>query len=314
MLARITWVWHLVEWMLLGTFAGWLVLGRGWTAIAALAYAVGIFWGWRIAGNAATFVVASRVNRKHSQSTRRSIPQFLRLAVRETWTFTRAYACHQLLPGVFGREGPADRRIGKRPIVLLVHGYFCNGGVWRYFIRWLEGRGFAVFTVSMEPVYGSLEENSRGLEARIDSILDATGAQRLALVCHSMGGLVARAYLRRCGAERVDRIVTLGSPHQGTALAGVAYGENGRAMRIGSAWLADPFNVQGLAQVRNGFTTIISRDDNLVAPYRNGMLPPARSIEIAGIGHLSMTASRTVFEIVATMLSDGEPPISGFRA
>ncbi len=314
MLARIAWVWHVVEWTLLGIFAGWLVLGRGWTAVAALACAVGIFCGWRIAGNAASLVVASRVNRKHSQSTRRSIPEFLRLAVRETWTFTRAYACHQLLPGVFGREGPADRRIGERPIVLLVHGYFCNGGVWRFFIRWLEERGFAVFTLSMEPVYGSIEESSRGLEARIDSILEATGAQRLALVCHSMGGLVARAYLRRCGAERVDRIVTLGSPHQGTALAGIAHGENGRAMRIGSAWLADPLNVEGLAQVQNGVTTIISRDDNLVAPYRNGMLPRARSIEIAGIGHLSMTASRTVFEIVATVLSDGRPPISGFRA
>jgi triacylglycerol esterase/lipase EstA (alpha/beta hydrolase family) len=313
-LARIAWVWHLFEWLLLGVFAGWLVLGRGWTAIAALVCAVGIFCGWRIAGNAATLVVASRVNRKYSRSTRRSIPEFLRLAVRETWTFTRAYACHQLLPRVFGREGPADRRSGERPIVLLVHGYFCNGGVWRDYVRWLEERGFAVFTVSIEPVYGSLEESSRGLEARIDSILEATGAPCLALVCHSMGGLVARAYLRRCGADRVDRIVTLGSPHQGTALAGIAYGENGSAMRIGSAWLSDPLNVEGLAQVRNGVTTIISRDDNLVAPYRNGMLPSARSIEIAGIGHLSMTASRTVFEIVATMLSDGRPPIGGFRA
>ncbi|MFM9881503.1 MAG: lipase family alpha/beta hydrolase [Burkholderiales bacterium] len=314
MLARIAWVWHLVEWMLLCVLASWLVLGVGWTAIGAIASAVGIFCGWRIVGNAATLAVASRVNRKHSQSAQRSIPAFLRLAVREAWTFTRAYACHQLLPGVFGREGPADRAIGGRPIVLLVHGYFCNGGVWRYYVRWLEARGFAVFTVSMEPVYGSLEENSRVLEARIESILVAAGAQRLALVGHSMGGLVARAYLRRCGAERIDRIVTLGSPHQGTELAGIAYGENGRAMCIGSGWLTDPLNVQGLEQVRNGVTTIISRDDNLVAPYRNGTLSSARSIEIVGIGHLSMTASRTVFEIVASVLSDREPPISGFPA
>ncbi|MFN0302704.1 MAG: lipase family alpha/beta hydrolase [Burkholderiales bacterium] len=314
MLARIAWVWQLIELMLLGMFAGWLVVGRGWTAIAALACAVGIFFGWRIAGNAVTFLVASRVNREHSQSTQRGVLEFLCLAVREGWTFTRAYACHQLLPGVFGREGPADRSIGERTIVLLVHGYWCNGGVWCYYVRWLEARGFAVFTVSLEPLYGSLEDNARMLAARIDSILISTGAERLSLVGHSMGGLVSRAYLRRCGAARVDRIVTLGSPHQGTELAGVAYGENGRAMRIGSAWLNDPSNVQGLEQVRNGVTTIISRDDNIVAPYRNGTLPLARSIEIAGIGHLSMVASRAVFEIVATVLSDGQPPARGSRA
>ena len=83
MLARIAWVWHLIECMLLGVFAGWLVVGRGWAAIAALACAVGIFFGWRIAGNAATLLVASRVNRKHSQSTQRGVFEFLRLAVRE---------------------------------------------------------------------------------------------------------------------------------------------------------------------------------------------------------------------------------------
>ena len=215
---------------------------------------------------------------------------------------------------MFGREGPAHRPVGERQIVLLVHGYFCNGGVWRYYVRWLEERGFAVFTVSLEPVYGSLDENARVLEARIDAILKSARSERLALVGHSMGGLVMRTYLRRCGASRVDRIVTLGSPHQGTELAGLAYGENGGAMRIGSAWLNDPSNMQGLEQVRNGVTTIISRDDNLVTPYRNGTLPCARSIEIAGIGHLSMIASRTVFEIVATVLSDSQPPISGSRA
>src|SRR4051794_5695200 len=40
--------------------------------------------------------------------------------------------------------------------------------------------------------------------------------QRTHLVCHSMGGLVARAMLRDGGPNNLGRIVTLGTPHEGS--------------------------------------------------------------------------------------------------
>ena len=62
------------------------------------------------------------------------------------------------------------------------------------------------------------------------------------IVAHSMGGLVARAYLRRHGGAQVARVITLGTPHHGTALANLAPGSNARQMsRPGgqpNAWLA----------------------------------------------------------------------------
>jgi triacylglycerol esterase/lipase EstA (alpha/beta hydrolase family) len=54
------------------------------------------------------------------------------------------------------------------------------------------------------------------VDKAVADLRQRTGAAQVALVCHSMGGLVARAYLRAYGDEAVACVVTLGSPHRGT--------------------------------------------------------------------------------------------------
>lgn len=55
-----------------------------------------------------------------------------------------------------------------------------------------------------------------GLDAAIDALLDDTGASRVVLMAHSMGGLVSRAYIGNAGfADKVSRFVTLGTPYWG---------------------------------------------------------------------------------------------------
>jgi pimeloyl-ACP methyl ester carboxylesterase len=61
----------------------------------------------------------------------------------------------------------------------------------------------------------SLEEAADLLDRQIQRWHDETGAERFDLVAHSFGGLVARAYLQKHGTGRVDRLITLGSPHKG---------------------------------------------------------------------------------------------------
>ena len=73
---------------------------------------------------------------------------------------------------------------------------------------------------------------------RIDEVLAATGAHQLVVVGHSMGGLVARAYLRTHGVAKVIRLITLGTPHSGSELAKYGIGENACQMWPGSMWLA----------------------------------------------------------------------------
>ena len=177
-----------------------------------------------------------------------------------------------------------------RPPLLLIHGYGCSRAAWWWQRRRLEAAGWVVATINLEPIYTSIENYVEPVEQRIDEVLAETGAERLILVGHSMGGLVARAYLRRKGAEKVLRLLTLGTPHAGSELAKIGFGENGRQMVPGSAWL-EALNSEGL-QVET--LAIFSPHDNYVMPQSNLELPGAQCRKINGLGHLSMLFSSRV--------------------
>jgi pimeloyl-ACP methyl ester carboxylesterase len=54
------------------------------------------------------------------------------------------------------------------------------------------------------------------LSNTVNHILNATGAKKVSLVCHSMGGLVARAYIRwGGGVNTVNKLLTIGTPNKG---------------------------------------------------------------------------------------------------
>ena len=179
----------------------------------------------------------------------------------------------------------------RRTPVLLVHGYCCSRASWWWLRRRLETAGWTVATITLEPVYAAIDSYVEPLAHRIDAVLDETGASQLVLVGHSMGGLVARAYLQRFGDARVKRLITLGTPHQGSRLAELGLGENGRQMRPGSRWL------ESLAwpPAKVGPLVIYSPHDEFVTPQHLLRLPLGKHEEIAGLGHLAMLYSPRVW-------------------
>ncbi len=59
-------------------------------------------------------------------------------------------------------------------------------------------------------------EYSKMLADAVDKVLTATGADKVNLVGHSMGGLVARAYVMWAGGStKVNKILTVGTPNRG---------------------------------------------------------------------------------------------------
>lgn len=51
----------------------------------------------------------------------------------------------------------------------------------------------------------------------VDEVLEATGKNKVIIIAHSMGGLVAREYIKDFGGEdKVDKLVTIGTPNHGT--------------------------------------------------------------------------------------------------
>ena len=196
------------------------------------------------------------------------------------------------------------------PPVLLIHGYVNNAGaLWRLW-RSLCHNGFGVFTLNLEPVYSDIEQYAPLIAARIESIRAATGSAQVTLVCHSMGGLAARAYLRRSSQERVDpgvaKVITLGTPHHGTLLARIERSRNGRQMHPNSAWLTQLAEHEGGAWVCP-LVSIYSLDDNVVVPATSARLDGARNIELSGIGHISLPLSRRVIALVLAELGADSP-------
>lgn len=53
------------------------------------------------------------------------------------------------------------------------------------------------------------------LAGAIDEILADTGASKVDIIAHSMGGLVTKEYIRTRGEDKIDQIIFMGTPHYG---------------------------------------------------------------------------------------------------
>ena len=110
--------------------------------------------------------------------------------------------------------------------VLVCHGIASNRHTWalgpdRDFGAYLAGEGFDTYLVDLrghgasppaDPATSVDTYALHDLPAAIDAVRQATGADRVAWIGHSMGGLVLVAYLARVDDPPLAAAVTLGSP------------------------------------------------------------------------------------------------------
>jgi triacylglycerol esterase/lipase EstA (alpha/beta hydrolase family) len=199
----------------------------------------------------------------------------------------------------FGMPDPAPAPAPARAPILLLHGVLCNAGAMRGLAKDLAVRNMGpVYTMSYGPPLDSIELFVDQVAAKIDAILVATGASRVALVGHSMGGIVGRAYLRRHGGAKVSLLVTLGSPHHGSVHAWIFPGMSLAQLRPGNAWLAE-LNRGGAAPAGTRVVSLWSWHDSMVAPQTSARLEGAENIALPGIGHNALVGNRRVFALVA---------------
>jgi pimeloyl-ACP methyl ester carboxylesterase len=191
--------------------------------------------------------------------------------------------------------------------ILLLHGMVDNRSIFTLLRRALRRRGFGrIWTMNYHVLTHDLRAAARRLERTVESICEQTGYERIHVVGHSMGGIVARYYVQRMGGdERVHTLVTLGSPHEGTAAA--------RLLPRGVAKQLRPSSeiIEELARpapgCRTRFVAFWSDLDVLIAPKDSARIDhpdlQARNVFMRGVGHLSLPIDNRVTREIAVTLA-----------
>jgi len=295
MLARIVRVALLVELAAWAALGGWL--GAGPLALAALV----------VAGPAAlrlAVIVASFALARHWGSPRESGEEIgyaagVAMVAREWLAMLANNLAWLPFENAVLRPDPVPAPHSALPVIL-VHGYYSNRGTLCRLAGALDRAGTGpVIVPSLPAIVAPIETFAAHLERVVREVTDASGQGRAILVCHSMGGLIARAYLQAHGAGRIAGIVTLGSPHHGSALAVLGSGENGRQMRPGSDFLRRLGEAEAARAPGVPLLSVFTAHDNLVAPQESSRLAWARNERIAGVGHLDMLGDARVHRAVA---------------
>jgi triacylglycerol lipase len=190
----------------------------------------------------------------------------------------------------------------RNPVVLL-HGLWDTAARFDPLCAHLHERGWTTHRFDFAPGNG---------DAGLDSLAQQTadyvertfrGGETIDLVGFSMGGLVARYYLQRLAKPgRVERLVTISSPHRGTWMAFLLGNPGARQMRPGSAFLKD-LDADRHVLRRVGFTSVWTPMDLMILPASSSAIPEARAVRInVPVHHLMLTDTR-VSRIVEIALS-----------
>jgi pimeloyl-ACP methyl ester carboxylesterase len=237
------------------------------------------------------FAVAAGVD---PRAPRASLSHVLRVFLRELSVSLRVFLWRQ--PWRAGFPEPPLASDPQRPALLLVAGFMCNRAAWKPLLDSGRLAQFNVATVNLEPIFGDIDHYAEVVHGAVEKLRQASGAARVIVVGHSMGGLAARVYLRRHGDAHVARVVTLASPHHGTIFGRLGHSRNARQMARGSRFV-EHLNRDDHGRWRR-FTTVAALDDNLVVPRTSPLLPGARQVELDGVGHLALIEDPRAWQVI----------------
>jgi len=264
----------------------------GWGAGAAILILLGyaLFLGFEFA---LLYVVQDSSD---GPAPRARAGQLLRAWWGEVLTAPRVFFWRQPFRAQAEPDHVPEHAVGQRGVVL-VHGFVCNRGLWNPWMRELRRRKTPFIAVNLEPVFGSIDHYPLVIEAAVTRLERATGCP-VTLVGHSMGGLAIRAWLRQFDADaRVHRVITIGSPHQGTWLARYSHTINGKQMRQRSPWLTELAAAEPATRATR-FTCFYGHCDNIVFPAASGILQGAQNLHVPGTAHVQMAFQAVVFNEV----------------
>ncbi|WP_243418224.1 esterase/lipase family protein [Actinomycetospora cinnamomea] len=206
--------------------------------------------------------------------------------------------------------------------VLLVHGIVDNRSIFTLLARALRRRGFGVvhavnFSV-LTAFTGDIRVAAREIGHHVERICASTGSDKVHIVGHSLGGLMARYYVQRLGGDaRVDTLVTLGTPHRGSLIAHFL-----PPTRVPQQLCPGSDLIRELDEPAPGCRTHVvavwSKQDQLIIPQSAARLEhpdlDVSEVVLEHVGHLSMTIDPDVVHLVTRLLARCVPEGARDRA
>lgn len=275
---------------------------------------------------------AARLAGMGAGAVRKVSPTTLRVAALEAaWTATHVVLYPLGLSRSDAPPAPMPQRTATLPLrqrglvsgdveaagtpILLVHGMIDNRSIFALLRRGLRRRGFwQLPTMNYSPLTTDVRVAAVRLAARVEAIVAETGHDRIHVVGHSLGGLIARYYVQRLGGDqRVHTLVTLAAPHGGTRTAHLLPHPLARQLRPGADLIAElALPAPGC---RTRFVALYADLDHMIVPARHGAVEhpdlQARNVLIRGTGHNSLPLNGRVVHEIAQALSrlarDGKP-------
>ncbi len=196
------------------------------------------------------------------------------------------------------------KNLNQRHPVLLIHGINDTGAIFYKMAPYLNSLGWSVYDISLTPNNGDVELDklAEQVAAYVDKTFEA--GEPLDVVGFSMGGLVSRYYVQRLGGiSRVQRLITISSPNQGTTIAYLSRRPGCVQMRPGSAFIQElNRDVDMLKQIN--FTSIWTPFDLMIVPAKNSQLPVGKQVIVPVAAHAWMITDTRCIQTVVDALSE----------
>ncbi len=193
----------------------------------------------------------------------------------------------------------------------------------RKIASYLRDLGWQVATIDLDANTG--DTRLEILAQQVAKLVERTFApdEQIDLLGFSMGGLVSRYYVQRLGGidaalgdapqanrrQRVGRLITISTPHQGTLAANFSTRTGCRQMCPDSDFITDlNRDVEMLSRVN--FTSIWTPFDLIILPPTSSQLGIGRELQIPVLTHPWMVADRrTLAAIFDALIQPIESPI-----
>ena len=194
-----------------------------------------------------------------------------------------------LVYAVIGKQllSKMNSKLDRNPVIL-IHGIWDTKIIFSKMSSRLTELGWCVHSLNLTPNDGSL-----GLASLAQQLADYISQtfhpeQSIDIVGYSMGGLVSRYYVQRLGGiNRVQRLITISSPHKGTLTAYSLPLPGYLDMRPNSGLLRDLYQDVTMLK-RINFTSMWTPFDIMIVPSNSSQMPVGKEVKLNVLLHRQM--------------------------